>query len=79
MASADDPPPFSCGAQIRLPLNYPANFSLGIPSYDGPELTLDDLRDQGFDYAEYMKTDGGADGGALGAKFRNVTHVAYIK
>ena len=66
----DDIPPFSCGAQLRLP-NY-LNYSLGAPTED--EVTLDTLRNGGYDYAEYMR--GPADradasGGALGAKFRN--------
>mmetsp|Transcript_29738 Transcript_29738/g.60779 ORF Transcript_29738/g.60779 Transcript_29738/m.60779 type:complete len:459 (-) Transcript_29738:262-1638(-) len=67
--SEEDPEPFSCGAQLRLPTNYPANLTIGVPPEK--EQTLDDLRAQGFNFAEYMSHQGGATSSALGAKFRN--------
>lgn len=67
---AEDSEPFSCGAQLRLPTNYPANLTIGVPPEK--DQTLDDLRAQGYQYAEYMRAQGGGNGGgALGAKFRN--------
>jgi len=67
-------PPSTCGAQMRLPLNYQANFSLGQPDIYGDEKSLDDMRNSGYTFAEYMKSENEASRNtapALGAKFRN--------
>lgn len=59
---------------MRLPLNYQANFTLGVPDLTQPEKTLDDLRNEGVHFAEYMKSELQAldtSNKALGAKFRN--------
>ena len=68
----DDPPPYSCGAQLRLPEGQ-FNVSIGEPPLQ--DYSLQDLKNlggSGWDFATYMKAQkGGAGGGALGAKFRN--------
>jgi len=66
-------PPATCGASVRLPANYPANFTLGVPDLTR-EKTVDDFQAEGYNFVTYMKTEAQAKAGtneALGAKFRN--------
>jgi len=71
-SKVDDPPPYSCGAQLRLP-DGQFNVSIGEPPLQ--DYSLQDLKEiggSGWDFATYMKAQkGGGGGGALGAKFRN--------
>lgn len=67
----DESPPFSCGAQLRLPSNYEANFTIGKPQEFEPD--VDDLRKLGFEIEYMFSHEAAADksGSSLGAKFRN--------
>jgi hypothetical protein len=66
-------PVATCGATVRLPANYPANLTLGLPEANH-EKSVEDFQAEGRDYISYMKTEEQARAGsnaALGAKFRN--------
>jgi hypothetical protein len=66
-------PVATCGATVRLPANYPANLTLGLPEASH-EKSVEDFQAEGRDYISYMKTEEQARAGsnaALGAKFRN--------